>query len=244
MENDKNNFNKKPLDSREEGLDNSSRARNRTVMLTPEVTGQVRALINQEETPPMKESGFAIPATQSRPANAGSRETFKSTSAIITPANLQSSTPVVAQTKEATRDNTATNAPIDSSIVQVARQQSVGVAPEKLTRLIGFMVSYDNGVTGEVLDLRVGRWIVSSEKSSEGNFLIVKHPTVSPLHAIIKISESKEIQVLDQLSENGTLIKKSDGKEEKLSGSLGNLEHGDVVKFGERSFNVCLIPGI
>lgn len=244
MENDKKSFGKNPLEARDEGADTSSRARNRTVMLTPEVTGQVRALINQEEAPPMKDSGFAMPATHNKPSNLASRETFKAASVIVPPAVTNNPAAVPTQMKEPARDNTPTNSPINSSVIEVARQQSVGIAQEKLTRLIGFMVSYDNGVTGEVLDLRVGRWIVSSEKSSEGNFLIVKHPTVSPLHAIIKISEAKEIQVLDQLSENGTIIRKTDGKEEKLSGSVAPLGHGDVVKFGDRSFNICLIPGI
>ncbi len=70
----------------------------------------------------------------------------------------------------------------------------------------------------------------------------MKDATVSPLHAIVKISENGEIQVLDQLSEHGTTIRRIDGTEEKLSGSMGAVGHGDLVSFGNRSFHVCLIP--
>ena len=82
---------------------------------------------------------------------------------------------------------------------------------------------------------------MSSERTSEGNFLIVKDSSVSPLHAILKISEEGEIQVLDQLSEHGTVITKAEGEEEKLSGSMGSIGHGDLITFGERKFNVCLV---
>jgi hypothetical protein len=229
MDKDKNTYGKKPFESKDDQSDVGARARNRTVMLTPEVTGQVRALLNQDEEPAQKVDDFApVTGLQNNPGLGGlkNRET-KGTQA--------------AGLSQAHRDATPTNVPIDQSLVQSARQQPAGVSLEKATRLVGFLVSFDGGSMGEVIDLRVGRWIVSSEKGADGNFLIIKHQTVSPFHAIIKISETKEIQVLDQLSEFGTTVKKADGTEQKLSGSVALIAHGDSVKFGSRNFNVCLI---
>jgi len=242
MDNEKNQGTTKPVERREEN-DGTNRARNRTVMLTPEVTGQVRALLNQDrpsDSPPARDSqqgdGFA-PVSGSGSLNPmtglitrdGPREQSKPTSGGFT---LQTET----------KQSVPTGAPIDHGVVQSARQQSVGLATDKLTRIVGFLVSYDKNPTGEVLDLRFGRWIVSSDKTSDGNFLIIKDESVSPLHAIVKITEEGEIQVLDQLSEHGTSIRHKDGDEEKLSGSMGTIDHGDKVTFGSREFHVCLIP--
>jgi hypothetical protein len=50
------------------------------------------------------------------------------------------------------------------------------------------------------------------------------------------------LQVLDQLSENGTKIKHfGNDSWEELSGDKGTLEHGDIIVFGERKFHVCLV---
>jgi hypothetical protein len=109
-------------------------------------------------------------------------------------------------------------------------------------RLIGFLVSYDKNPNGEYYELRSGRLIVTSEASSSGNFLLLLDDTVSPMHAILRVSERGAIQVLDQLSENGTCIRRYGTKqEEQLSGEKGALENGDIVKFGSRKFNVCLV---
>ncbi len=248
---DKKILGKKPFEAKEEGGDSASRARNRTVMLTPEVTGQVRALLNQEDLSDNQADGFA-PINSANPVNSlitrdTVRESTRATGTFNAPYAERRELPITPEKREviqpvATRDNTPTNAPIDSTLVQTVRQQGQGITTEKMTKLIGFLVSFDEGEVGEVLDLRVGRWILSNDKGTEGNFLIVKHKSVSPLHAILKISDAKEIQVLDQLSENGTTIKKTDGSEEKLSGSVSTVGHGDTVVFGSRKFSVCLIP--
>jgi len=65
------------------------------------------------------------------------------------------------------------------------------------------------------------------------------------MHAIVRICEGGEIQVLDQLSEYGTKIMKADsGEEEELSGDKGSIGHGDMILFGKRKFHVCLVSRV
>jgi hypothetical protein len=62
------------------------------------------------------------------------------------------------------------------------------------------------------------------------------------MHAILRITAAGEIQILDQLSEFGTRIRRfGSNEEEQLSGDKSSLEHGDVVKFGDRSFHLCVV---
>jgi hypothetical protein len=71
---------------------------------------------------------------------------------------------------------------------------------------------------------------------------MLKDESVSMNHAILRISAHGEVQVLDQLSEFGTKIKRYGTDEEiELSGDKGNVEHGDVLSFGNRKFHVCII---
>jgi hypothetical protein len=110
------------------------------------------------------------------------------------------------------------------------------------TTLVGFLITYDNNKTGDYVELRTGRLMVTSEFESAGNCLVVAHPSVSPMHAIMRVGTSGTVQVLDQLSEHGTRVRHVGIEEEEfLSGEKGTLSHGDVVYFGDRAFHVCLI---
>ena len=110
------------------------------------------------------------------------------------------------------------------------------------TQLVGFLVSFDNEPNGSYLELRVGRLIVSSKFEGSGNCLVLQDESVSPMHAIMRITLGNSVQVLDQLSESGTRIQRAGGGEEQfLSGEKSTLSHGDVIVFGDRSFYVCLI---
>jgi hypothetical protein len=112
----------------------------------------------------------------------------------------------------------------------------------KKSAIMGFLVSYDSNPDGDVFNLYAGRLVVTSEVPNSGNYLLLSGESVSPMHAILRLAPSGELQVLDQLSENGTRIKHfgSDSWEE-LSGDKGTLEHGDIIVFGERKFHVCLV---
>ena len=110
------------------------------------------------------------------------------------------------------------------------------------TQLVGFLVSFDNEPNGSYLELRVGRLIVSSKFEGSGNCLVLQDESVSPMHAIMRITLGNSVQVLDQLSESGTRIQRAGGGEEQfLSGEKSTISHGDVIVFGDRSFYVCLI---
>ncbi len=108
--------------------------------------------------------------------------------------------------------------------------------------LAGFLVSFDEDPRGSFAELREGRLVITSEPFPMGASLVIDHPSVSPMHAILRIERGRPIQILDQLSEFGTrIIRARDGKEERLSGERGALHHGDVVLFGDRKYHVCLV---
>lgn len=112
------------------------------------------------------------------------------------------------------------------------------------TQLVGFLVSFDYESTGSYLELRTGRLLVSAQPDPASNCLVLNHESVSPSHAVLRVATGGAIQVLDQLSESGTRIRKFDtGEEILLSGDKMVLNHGDVVSFGDRNFHVCLIMG-
>ncbi|MBX7139145.1 MAG: FHA domain-containing protein [Oligoflexia bacterium] len=201
------------------------RARNRTVMLTSDVTNEVRARLAQEmgqaaPTPsagrPGLPAGFETPVSSNyAPAGARRENNFMGGGAPAhhTPAPM----PAAHSNKEAA----------------FWTQESP---------VVGFLVSFDVNPNGTVFDLRAGRLIVTSESAGGGNYLLIKDGSVSPMHAIIRITTAGEIQVLDQLSEFGTRVQRfGSEEEEELSGEKASIEHGDVIKFGTRKFHVCVI---
>lgn len=222
------------------------RARNRTVMLTPEITGQVRARLaqdlggpggqrsaegGQDEAP--ASGGFYTPTARGRvPIIGGGAGGSVSAGE---PAGLSA----VLEGRPA--QSLASQPHSVGAIVNNSKLDS-GAIWQKKTPVIGFLVSYDINPAGDIVDLRSGRLIVTSEASGQGNFLLVKDESVSLMHAILRISAHGEVQVYDQLSEFGTRIKKSGTDDQlELSGDKGTIEHGDIVVFGKRNFHVCMV---
>jgi len=113
-----------------------------------------------------------------------------------------------------------------------------------LTQLVGFLVSFDNGVAGETYALRVGRWIVSSVPLGlPGTTMVIEDKSIAAVHATLSISDNAEVRVQDHFSPNGTGLTPNGAKEEVLiKDSASTLAHGDIVRFGERKFKVTLIP--
>lgn len=108
--------------------------------------------------------------------------------------------------------------------------------------LVGFLVSFDADPKGMFVELREGRMIVTSESVGAAPCLVIEDSSVSPMHAIMRISSGEPVYILDQLSEFGTRIIHADsGKDEALSGEKGVARHGDIVFFGEKKFHVCLV---
>lgn len=113
------------------------------------------------------------------------------------------------------------------------------------SKLVGFLVSFEVDRFGTYIELREGRLLVSCERGASDNCVVISHASISPMHAILRVASDGTILILDQLSEHGTKIKRcSSGKEETLLGDKSNLEHGDVVKFGECAYHVCILKGI
>ncbi len=233
MENEEKNLEAEEHASEESEGGLASRARNRTVMLTPEITGEVRARIARDlttdpESPAdSSDSGFALGSSYSPSTEQASSGFDAPPAPAVGPAPTQ---PAAIPTPPPA-------APVIHA--SVAGEQVIWT---KRSPVVGFLVSYDKDKYGSVFELRAGRLIVSSEAAGSGNCLLVQDDTVSPMHAIMRISPGGSIQVLDQLSEFGTRIKRlASGIEEELSGEKSILVHGDTIMFGERTFHLCTV---
>ncbi len=221
-------------DNQEGGGDEMSgsapRARNRTVLLTPDITTQVRARIAHE--------------TDSR--GAGEQSSVTSTDSGYNSGGFVSvarrASGEGGRTQKTGQPATPQSKPQGNTQAAVPEMHEDCVIWAKVSPLVGFLVSFDVDRNGQVFVLRSGRMVITSQEPPGGSFLFLKDGTVSPMHAIVRISESGEIQVLDQLSEYGTIVKHFGSEEEvKLSGDKCSLDHGDVIKFGNRSFHVCIL---
>ena len=113
---------------------------------------------------------------------------------------------------------------------------------KKRSKLVGFLVSYAADSMGSYIELREGRLLVTSGQTSTDSCLVIEHETVSPMHAIMRISADGSILILDQLSEHGTKIRRGEtGKEESLMGDKSTIFHGDVVIFGDCEYHVVIM---
>jgi hypothetical protein len=113
---------------------------------------------------------------------------------------------------------------------------------QKATPLVGFLISLNEDTYGKYYELHAGRLVITSEPVAGGSYLLLKNETVSPMHAVLRIGMNGSLQILDQLSENGTKILRYDnGQELELSGDKAALNHGDVIQLGDCVFSVCLI---
>lgn len=108
--------------------------------------------------------------------------------------------------------------------------------------LLGFMVSFDENPFGEAFEIREGRTIVSSDlPMSGGTVLLIEDASVGSMHAVLKAESDGTLTLLDQLSETGTFLRSQGGEEQQLSGDRAIVKHGDMVRFGSRSFKVILL---
>lgn len=315
------------LEDKLRGGGTASRARNKTVMLTPDVAGRVRSILDNEPTsqkplrdpigellPPM--SGMAAgqglagqkqdfkkfvdygndlstesevlksppvapqpPAAESpnKTASRGSaartvflqREqlppSFSVNASQVPPTTPAASPPQnAAPQHSAPRGASAPNAgsPVfsvqpgvgaGSGIVPQANipqqsgtpQQAVVRSKAPEAKIVGFLISFDKNAYGEVYELRAGRWLLTSRPTDHGDYILVEDDTISPLHAIIRVSKDGKLQVLDQLSEFGTFHSPGGKNNEvEISGSMAAIQHGDIVRFGKRHFVVCTVPPV
>ena len=109
-------------------------------------------------------------------------------------------------------------------------------------RLIGWLVSYADDSKGNAYELRVGRALISKEGESDERLMVVKDPSIAAPHAALSGNASHEIYIQDIFTQSGTYVKKGASPlEQKIEGPT-KLEHGDWLRFGEKSrYQVCLI---
>ena len=296
-------------EDKKKGGSSASRARNRTVMLTPEMTGQVRALLQDaaergadedhsggsldDFLPPLTdwdagsggspghhEGGLRSehPGLFGLERNSGSfghvepepaeflghheekNTGFDPLTSVVPPIQPQPRgggyvAPIERESKPPQPSFSVNRAPAAANVGQGraprAPMQSVsGVgavvsSAANRSRIVGFLVSFDNDQSGDVFEIRAGRWLVTSRPTDHGDYVLINDETISPLHAILRATKEGNVQVLDQLSEYGTgILRGGQGEELEVSGGLENLSHGDVVRFGKRKFVVCCIPKV
>jgi len=219
------------------------RARNRTVLLTPEITNQVRARLAQQgeqSATPTEALGYNLEENSGYGSGfvpVGQRRTVTEAPHSQTPRFSQ-----VMAAPVATAEATAQAAHFYSAPNRTGELSKDAVVWAKLTPVVGCLVSFDVDANGELFVLRSGRLIVTSQQPPGGSYLLLQDESVSVMHAILRVSEVGEIQVLDQLSEFGSAIKRFGTDDEvRLSGDKCSLEHGDVIRFGSRSFHVCIL---
>ena len=254
----------------------ASRARNKTVMLTPEMTGQVRAMLGDagagsvsdpltDLLPPVsggqpaaEDAGVAEPKPSSILDNLGqSSRDRRPTGNFQTPtvASQASEGSILPPPPAAAPVEPAAHPPAPAPQQVAAPNGPVGgggftnstvqLRATEASKIIGFLVSFDKDENGEVVPVKVGRWLLTSRATEHGDFILINDETISPLHAIVRATKDGKIQVLDQLSEHGTgLIRSGEEEEEELTGAMASLDHADTIRFGERKFIVCLIPGL
>ena len=263
----------------EEQADTASRARNRTVMLTPEMTGQVRALLNtdkiagNEEFPDNKTEvdDYLPPSSWSNSfeEHLDTKVVSKDLEEIIPPPNKVSDERIFGsgsgfgegfsernfqtsinkvETKGETMHDMDTHKQPAYAVNAAPSSTSVSsqplVAKKRKGKVIAFLISYDKEKNGEVYELSSGRWFITSKPTDHGEYILVEDETVSPSHAIIRATESGKIHVLDQLSECGTfVVTPGSSQEDEAIGQVA-LEHGYMVRFGNRRFMVCLVPAM
>lgn len=246
---------------------NASRARNQTVMLTPEITGHVRSLLAKEEMVTKGEDGeksdpisdLLPPISWERSSSRGS-QTDPSSAAHCADPFLEPRAGAVKQlgteSSPEWRDNKTGTTSFAVNLPGVGMPRAAGgpahgatpsahkiVARSPRSKIIGFLISFDADSNGEVYEIRAGRWLLTSRPTDHGDYILIADESISPLHAIMRATKEGRIQVLDQLSEYGSAIQKvGTDQEEDIAGSMVNVEHGDQIRFGKRRFIICLVP--
>ena len=289
----------------------ASRARNRTVMLSPDVTGQVRSLLQNPipNAQSLLENSFQKPSDLPSKSEDGDKSRGRKVtgSCTLTGSSKNASTNTrlhrVSLMEDLIQDDGTLSVGLnslggekynDNGTLEVGRMQNreegnetcieeLGtrisqntknflnqtlkdpelsesgvkssvfeemnkvplVKKEIKSKIIGFLVSYDNIEFGEVTELRAGRWLISSRPSNQEDVLVFEDNSISALHAVVKVSESGVIQVMDQLSDRGSgVFKIESGKEIDASETAVKVQHGDLVRFGNRYFVYCAIPKV
>ncbi len=202
-------------DSEPSSFDNSNRARNHTLVLSDEFTQKMRKAL---------------------------REDLGSSSSSWD--DLTTATLVTTLMQEQVDDDGACEvSEITNGRMHRSNTERDALIREQRGALVGFLVSYDDGQAGDMRELRVGRWVVCRKSLGTANFtIVVDDETISESHATLRVHPNGELDVLDQFSERGTaVLRRESAVEEVLCVSATSVKHGDIVRFGQRRFHVCIV---
>jgi len=113
---------------------------------------------------------------------------------------------------------------------------------QRLSRLVGWLVSYGLDDRGAAYEIRAGRLLISSAAASDVRTIAISERSVSSPHLAVSASTKHQVLIQDIFSEHGTFIRKAGSeREERITGPT-SLDHGDWLRIGEKMrFQVCLI---
>jgi hypothetical protein len=128
----------------------------------------------------------------------------------------------------------------DSSRPEAGRRgETVHFNQPQTGKLVGWLVSYADP-KGEASELREGRFFVSGSSLKSSDFVIAD-PTVSTPHALVAAGLQDGLRIQDLMSDRGVWFRRR-GQDsfQRVNDSI-KLDHGDMVRFGEVEFLVCLV---
>ncbi len=232
------------FDDQEQGDLSATRAKNKTMMLSPEITSKVRHQVLSEpgsgetSAEPTRRITLNRESLLKIPSDVATPQT------IISPKQSGHESPTALRPEEPLHNQPQATPNQNFPFVTTAEDNSPVVFnyKSKKGKLVGFLITYHFDPEGEYFPLYEGRLIVSKKPDfSDTNQLIIKDETVDLFHAILKVTEGK-ILVLDQLSDNGTkVIKKESGEVLNLCGEKAEADSRDKIVFGNVEFIALLI---
>jgi rRNA maturation endonuclease Nob1 len=127
----------------------------------------------------------------------------------------------------------------------VSRETQVSVVRREASavgRLFGWFVSYLNP-EGDAVELREGKFFISSEKVRKSD-LVIDDPSLSSPHAMVSLFQSQGLVVQDLMSERGVFVRRKGNAAYRKEEDAVRLEHGDWLRIGDVEFLVVLIAHV
>ena len=146
----------------------ASRARNKTVMLSPEIAGKVRAqLVDDFGDEAEKETQELMPSFKGSGEEESEREGDFVRGDAMTSIQVVDdwqpagsiSVPSSAQLPSSEQSDEPPAAPASAPVSTESGDFQL-VSKEEESKLIGFLVTYDKNENGDMMPLRVGRWLL------------------------------------------------------------------------------------
>lgn len=214
--------------------DRSTRARKGTITLCSGVTSQVRSFLDDEGRDEDSGEWRAISGTSE-----GTAYSHRPRSGEFMQYSKYSKT----LRQGTSGDSAAPSGMTPPGILNYHLAREPKEPTERLSPIAGFLVSFDRTPAGEAYVLREGRWIITSVPVALPQAtIVIEDSSVCPVHATLHLNASGSIYILDQFSTTGTaVLRAGEPEEQRVTITAVNAGHGDRVRFGERTFSICMI---